>query len=156
MSSKIKSRNLSIYEYFQILQIEWLSADLRSRIYPRKDQQYWDKVKQGKEQVVNKIAEKNHLPTIFTDEEMKRIFELKLFGVEGFPKFSYRDEENEARQKPFDLIYYYSKGAEVRVQVYGEIKVATIKSYQPYATTIILTLDEQLYTADITSVTRIL
>lgn len=156
MQSKDKSRSLSAYQFYQILQQEWLSADLRSRLYPKKDKEYWNKVKEGKEKIINQIAEKNHLPTIFIDEEMKRIFELQMYGIEGIPKFSYKNEADRLKQEPLDLTYYFSKGAEVRCEVYGEQKIGLIRSYQPYSDTVAVTVDNAVVKFPVNKVTRIL
>src|ERR1700752_3568898 len=100
-SKKPKSRNLSTYEYFHFLQGEGIVADLRTRIYPKKkDKEYWAKVKEGKRIAIETIAEKNHLPTIFSDDEMRLIFDQKVYLPEGVPAFTYKDEVNEAAQKP--------------------------------------------------------
>jgi hypothetical protein len=156
MQSKKKSRSLSAYQFFQILQVEWLTADLRSRLYPKKDKEFWNKVKEGKEKIISQIAEKNHLPTIFSDEEMKRIFEYKMYGQEGFPTLCYKDDIDKIKQEPLDLAYYYSKGSEVRCEVFGEQKIGIIKSYQPFDLTIALLVDGETNLFEINKVTRIL
>lgn len=155
---KEKSRHLSVYQFFQILQLEWIVADLRSKIYPKKkDKEYWNKVKEGKEKIFEQIAEKNHLPTIFSDEEMRRLLEMEVYKPQGLPNFLYKNDENRGAQEPFDLTYYYSKGAEVRFDVFGEQKIGKVKSYLPYQFTIIVTsLEGEDFTVRIESVTRIL
>lgn len=156
-SKKSKSRNLSIYEFFNVLQIEYIVAELRVRIYPKKkDKDYWSKVKEGKQRIFESIAEKNHLPTVLTDEEMKRVFEQKVYAPEGFPNFLYKNEENKKAQEPFDLIYYYSKGAEVRYDWFGETKIGKIRSYVPYEETLLIQLDGEVIELPVQKVTRIL
>lgn len=155
-SKKTKSRNLSVYEFFQMLQVEWLSADLRSRLYPKSYKDFWNKVKEGKAKTINEIAEKNRLPTIFTDDEMKRIFENKMYGIEGFPIFSYKNDEDKAKQEPLDLIYYYAKDSEVRYEKFGEQKVGKIERYQPFSTSISVILDNEITICQANKVTRIL
>lgn len=157
---KDKSRNLSVYQFFQILQKEWIVADLRTRIYPKgKHKDYWTKVKEGKEATINQIAEKNHLPTIFTDQEMKRIFELQVYKEKGAPDFNYKSEENRTAQEPLDLTYYYSKGSEVRFDHFGEQKIGKVKSYT-YGNTVALvqTTEDSLgdFNVVVSELTRIL
>ena len=156
MQSKVKSRNLSVYEFFQILQEEWLTAELRSRLYPKSYKAFWDKVKEGKGRIINEIAEKNHLPTIFTDNEMRHIFERKMYGIQGLPIFCYKNEEDRIKQEPLDLTYYFAIGTEVRCEEFDEQKIGIIKSYQPYSSTISITIAEQVVTCDVKMVTRIL
>lgn len=154
---KSKTRDLSPYEYFQVLQTEWISADIRVRIYPNKrDKAYWTKVKEGKRQRIEAFAEKNHLPTIFTDEEMKRVFESKVYGESGVPHFVYKDDESKRAQRPFDLLYYYYKDAEIRFDFYGETKVGKIKSYTLDSPTVTITCNNVDLVKDINDITRIL
>jgi hypothetical protein len=157
-SKKQKSRNLSPYQFFEILQLEWIVADLRSRIYPvLTDKSYWNKVKDGKRKIIEGIAEKNHLfSTIFTDEEMKRIYEQKVYNEKGLPTFLYKDEEHKLFQEPFDLAYYYSTGVEVRFELYEEQKVGKVKSYTPFHKEIVVTFEEKSITLPVSEVTRIL
>lgn len=155
---KEKSRNLSVYQFFQILQVEWIVADLRSKIYPKKkDKEYWNKVKEGKEKIFQQIAEKNHLPTIFTDEEMRRLLELEVYKPQGLPAFLYKNDSHKEAQEPLDLTYYYCKGAEVRFEVFGEQKIGKVKSYLPYQYVITVTdLDGKDFSVHVEHVTRIL
>lgn len=156
---KVSSRNLSVYEYYQVLQLEWIVADLRSKIYPDiRDKNYWNKVKEGKRRVIESIAEKNSLPTIFVDDEMNRVFCHKIFGDKGLPNFQYKDEANRQHQQPLDTLYYYNKGADVRFTYYEEIKVGKIENFSLYKSssiTIKLETDE-LITIPSADVTRIL
>lgn len=157
MESKKKSRDLSIYQYYQVLQMEWLTADLRYRLYPKKDKEYWNRVKEGKSKIINQIADKNHLPTIFIDDEMKRIFEFNFLGDEGLPKFIYKNEVDKMKQEPLDLIYYYNKGSEVRYDCFGEQKIGKIANYQPFKNTIQIEDESGIINLfDIKTVTRIL
>lgn len=154
---KLKSRNLSVYEFFNVLQLEWIVAELRIRIYPKKkDKEYWGKVKEGKRVIIESIAEKNHLPTIFSDDEMKRAFELKIYLPEGAPNFVYKDDDNKKGQEPFDLIYYFSKGSEVRFDWYGDVRVGKIKSYVPFNETLAVEYEGTDLTLDVKKVSRIL
>lgn len=154
---KSKSRNLSVYEYFNVLQLEWIVADLRIRLYPKKkDKEYWAKVREGKRVIIESIAEKNHLPTIFSDGEMKTSFEAKIYLPEGVPNFVYKDEDNRKAQEPFDLIYYFSKGSEVRYDWYGDVRVGKIKSYVPFADTLAVEYEGADVTLDVKKVSRIL
>lgn len=159
VDKKAKSRNQSIFEFFEVLQVEWLCADLRSRIYPRlKDKEYWRRVKVGKQQTIENIAEKNKLPTIFSDSDMKEALERRLYREKGCPIFVYRDEDQRKAQERLDLLYYYNKGTEVRVEYFGEVRVAKIDDYTPYSSTVSVKLvDQDLYLDfNINEVTRIL
>src|SRR5215210_2726524 len=86
-----KSRHLSILDFFETLQVEYILADLRHKIYPRlKDKAYWERVKLGKRATIEKLATKNSLPSIFTDKEMLSVFDKKVYRDVSYPLFTYR------------------------------------------------------------------
>lgn len=156
---KEKSRNLSIYEFFEILQKEYVCAILRLKIYTKvKDKEYWKKVAEGKKATIENIAEKNHLPSIFTDKDLERDIDKKVIRDFGLPNFIYKNEDHKLAQEYYDLLYYYKRGAEVRFELYGETKVGVVKSYKPYQNSIVITTkdtkEDVTYTID--KVTRIL
>lgn len=154
---KKKSRSLTVYQFFQVLQIEWLVADLRVRIYPsKKEKDYWTKVKEGKRQIIEDIATKNYLPTIFSDSEMFRIFQNKVFVEKGHPNFHYKDDFYKVQQEPLDLFHYFRKDAEVRFEVYEEMKVGIIKNYLPETDKVDVEFEGQTFSLPISEVTRIL
>jgi hypothetical protein len=129
-----KSRHLSTLDYFETLQVEYIVADLRCRIYPRlKDKAFWDKVKEGKRVTIEKLAERNKLPTIFTEESMLRELEKKVYRENSYPIFTYKSEEHRYEQEYYDLLFYYNVGAEVRVSCdLDEFKIGKIsREYIP-------------------------
>ena len=127
-------RKLSIYQYFEILQKEWLVADLRCRIYQNiKDKGFWLKVREGKRVKIANIAEKNKLPTIFDDLELKKDLERAIYNDYTYPNFHYKDEDHMRTQGYWDLLNYYSKDSEVRFEHEGEIKVGKVIEYVPFS-----------------------
>lgn len=154
-----KSRHLSILDYYETLQLEWIIADLRRRIYPRlKDKNYWTRVQEGKKETVVRLAEKNSLPSIFSDDTMLREFEKKVYRDQGHPIFVYKDEKNRNEQEFLDLRSYYGINSDVRVMVLGETKIGKItKEYTPYKDiNVIVTIDGEEKPYSISLVTRIL
>lgn len=133
----MNNKKLSTYQYFEILQVEWLVADLRCRIYTNeKDCAYWNKVRDGKRAKIESIADKNQLPTIFTDLEMKRDLERRIYNDYTYPNFHYRDESHKQTQGFWDLTYYYNKDSEVKYEWLGEIRVGKVVDYIPFSQTI--------------------
>lgn len=126
-SSKTKSRSLSIFEFFEILQLEYLTAKIRCRIYPSDyDKEYYKRVMDGKKKKIEDIATRNLLPSIFNDNNTKEDLYKRLYGSGGTPQFMYRNEEDRNKRAHLDLQHYYSVGAEVKVStedgyVVGEI-----------------------------------
>lgn len=101
---KQKTRNISIADYFIILQKEYLIADFRRKIYYNpKDKAYYQRVMQYKKEKIDNIAERNHLDSIFTNAEKRKELEKELFDENGLPKFDMTVK---------DLQNYYSFGNE--------------------------------------------
>lgn len=154
----IQSRKLTTYQYFEVLQIEWLVADLRCRIFTNdKDKAYWRKVREGKKAKIESISDKNKLPNIFTDDSLKREIENRIYNEFTYPNFHYKDEEHKQAQGYWDLLHYYSKNSEVRFEHYGEIQVGNIVDYTPFSLEIrIQTKAKEVVTSPIHKVMRIL
>lgn len=160
---KQKSRDLDIYEFFKILQLEALVGELRSKIYPKiKDKNYWKKYYENKKKIVLDIAERNKvgntpLPSIFTDEGILESLKQEVYGDGGFPKFIYKDKEQEYVQGFYDCVNYYAKGSRVACRYLDEIKIGVVKYYQAHSKTVSVTLDgNENVEFEIKNVTRIL
>lgn len=154
---KERSRKLSIFEFFEILQVEYLVCDLRVRLYTQKrDKEYWRKVAEGKKSTIESIAEANSLPTIFTDNDLKVDLQKRIFKPKGFPDFHYKDENQKMMQEVLDLVHYFNKDADVRAEVYGETKVGKIKFYKPFYSTVTVSFtdgtEEKVRIEDVTRI----
>ena len=91
---KPKDRHISILEYFNRLQLEFLLYELRSKIYPSsEDKIKFKRVLQFKKDKIEDISKKNMLISIFDDENLKRQMTDELFGEENMPLgFNKRDK----------------------------------------------------------------
>ena len=111
--NNIKTRNLSVAEYFLQIQREYLIADFRRKIYfSPKNKTYWNKVCNYKEARINAIAKRNNLNSIFNAEIKLEELRNELFDHSGKPKFD---------MTPDDIKNYYSNGNEFSYQ--GEIYI---------------------------------
>lgn len=115
----MKSRDLSIYELYKALQIEYVVAELRRKIYPRKvDQEYYDRVMEFKRKAILDIALRNRLQTIFDkDSDICKEIYLAVYREKGLPNFVYKDEETKQKYGRFDKINYFSIGSEIRTHI---------------------------------------
>jgi hypothetical protein len=155
--AKSKSRNQSTYEFFETLQVEYLNAELRVKIYPKlKDKEYWKKVCEGKKATILDIANRNRLPTVFDDDQLEQALKQRIYRNESYPIFVYRNEDHKNNQEYYDLLYYYNKGAEVRFEYFGEVKVGRVKDYRPFSKEILLSFDDKEDRLPVSKVTRIL
>ena len=99
-----KTRNLSVAEYYEIIQKEYLIAEFRKKIYySPKDKNYYQRVMSHKEEKIRDISERNRLDSIFTSQSMLSDMRNELFDNNGRPKFDMSET---------DVQNYYSVGNE--------------------------------------------
>jgi len=126
-SQQSKTRHLSIYEFFEVLQLEYLTAELRRKIYSKqKDREYYTKVMEWKRRKINDIAVRNSLPSLFTDDTTKQTLYQKLYNEKGLPNFVYRDDKDREQFSQQDVEAYYSVGATVKIHNADEIIIGEI------------------------------
>lgn len=159
-NKKEKSRNIPLYDFFEILQLEYIVAELRAKLYAKqKDKSYWKRVMTGKKETILNIADKNRLVSMFDDEDYRRTLEDKIFNVQGLPNFIYKDDNHKMNQEYYDLFYYYSKGSDVRFEYMDGLKVGKIKEqYKPFESTLLVEVRDtgEVIQMSIDKVTRIL
>ena len=106
-----KTRNLSVAEYYSIIQQEYLIAEFRKKIYYNpKDKNYYQRVMSHKEEKIRDISNRNRLDSIFTNHELMTEMRSKLFDHWGRPKFNMTET---------DVQNYYAPGNEFSYK--GEI-----------------------------------
>lgn len=104
MEQGTKTRNLSVAEYFDVIQQEYYIAEFRKKIYYNpKDKRYYGRVMGHKAEKIKDIAERNHLDSIFTSDRKAAEIRGSLFDVTGRPRFDMTDADREN---------YYSTGNE--------------------------------------------
>jgi len=157
MSTTVKTRNQTALQYFESIQIEYVCAELRTKIYPKtKDREYWKRVMLGKKQKIEDFSERNLLPSIFSDSSQKDFIEDKVYNKHlTTPSFIYRDDEQQQQQEHFDLVYYYMKGVDVRVDIDDEYFVGVVSSYRSFSQTIEVEINGEKKTVPTKSVVRI-
>lgn len=86
----MKSRDISVYDFLQALQQEYVCLEIRSKIYVHKnDRDYFKKLMDKKQQNIITLADKNALTTIFdSDEEYLKIWN-KIVPKYGMPALIY-------------------------------------------------------------------
>ena len=123
-SNNRKSRDQKFFEYFIILQKEYIVAELRKKIYPDlSGKSKSEEIMEGKKKKIFDIAFKNQIKTIFPDmkvgvtslydEELRIKLYQEIYG-NSFPNFIYRDEHQKSLLAEKDKKCYYSIGSEFK------------------------------------------
>jgi len=114
-----KTRDLSLLDFLDQLQMEYVVAELRAKIYKKeKDKTFWkDRVMPGKRQKIIDINERNpEAITIFSSsKEMDRVRDL-VYKPWGLPNFFYRDDEQREELEIKDLLNYFAYNNEFLVR----------------------------------------
>ena len=106
-----KTRNLSVAEYFHVIQKEYLIAEFRKKIYYNpKDKNYYQRVMNHKKKKIQDIARRNNLASIFNSDRKMSEIHSEIFDCLGKPKFNMSDT---------DIDNYYDTGNEF--SFHGEV-----------------------------------
>ena len=104
METKKKTRNLSVAEYFLVIQKEYLIAEFRKKIYfSKNDKNYYQRVMNGKREKIEMISKRNRLDNIFNNATKMEEMRNELFDRLGKPKFE---------MSQTDIDNYYAIGNE--------------------------------------------
>lgn len=118
---KGKSRDQSLYEYLECLQLEYITCELRKKVYfKKKDKVFYQRTMDRKKEKIEDIAGRNFLPTIFSDEAVRDNMYSSIYNSHGYPNFVYNSEADKEEFLEKDKEHYYSEGAEVRVLMENE------------------------------------
>ena len=100
----MNDRRLTVAEYFNAIQREYLIADFKRKIYANsKDRSYYSKVANFKREKITDISERNCLKSVLNDKDVLKEFRNLLFSESGAPLF-YMNE--------IDLRNYYTVDCE--------------------------------------------
>jgi hypothetical protein len=123
-----KSRDISIHDYYSLLQIEYLNYLCRYKIYKREeDIKKFSDICIKKREKIESISKKNNLLSIFNSEEYKKKYIEKFLNEWGLPNFHYRDDYQKKVKGHWDKVYFLFRGGKVEVKIGGSIILATIK-----------------------------
>lgn len=137
----VKSRDLSLTDFYSILQQEYISYYIRSKIYPA---EYADKYKNYcicKKEKIEKISQKNSLPSIFNSKSIKDRFLAEFFTEYGVPNFQYRDENSVRIMGKYDKIYYFKEGVSIKIRDNGDMFTTVVVKNIASQNSIVATLN---------------
>ena len=153
-----KSRDLSVYQLFEILQEEFIVCELRVKIYPiHVHKEYWKETSLKKKDKILDISKRNSLPSIFDDKRIKESFEKRVINEIGLPNFLYKDEQQRERQEKWDIHNYYMVGKEVRITTPdGSIVIGNIDKVDFDKKLVSININNKLQEFKLSEATRIL
>lgn len=130
----MESRHISVYDYLQALQQEYICLEIRSKIYVHKnDRDYFKKLMEKKAQNILALAKKNELACIFDDEAEYMGAWKKIVPEYGMPKFIYNIVNVTDKQLSFPY-----KGTVVEVIDGGKYGVTERVNFSDNTVTIML------------------
>jgi len=131
MEKPTKSRDIPLSDFYTILQLEYISYYIRSKIYPKPYCDKYVKYCAQKKEKIEKISIKNSLPSIFSNKSTKEKY-LKMFmNSKGLPKFEYRDEQSLNIMGYYDKVYWFYKGVSIKVDFADESNIVVVKENFP-------------------------
>jgi len=128
-----KSRNLSILEYLNILQKEYIVCILRTKIYTKlNDKAHWKKVAEYKKEKIKTISQRNTLDNIFDDKDIYNQIYKEIVPTFGLPFFIYKDEREKELLIKQDFTNYFYKEMEIKfIDQNNESQLGIIISCSP-------------------------
>ena len=111
MVEKRKSRSIPLMEYYEILQLEFLSYYFRYLYYERNidREKYLDFCKKKKESI-DKLALRNCFTSLFSNEQSLHKYLDKFLNETGMPNLTYRDEHQKKHLGYWDKFYFMKPG----------------------------------------------
>lgn len=137
---KRKSRDQKFFEFFKTIQLEYIVAELRYKIYPDDDSRRGKslEIMKAKKIKIQDIALRNCFNTIFDDIIVggkcyyDSCLKSELYAIvytEPFPNFIYRDELHQRQLEGYDKKYYYRYGERFNTpEGIGILKKADMKA----------------------------
>lgn len=122
--NRAKGRTLTFEEFFETLQLEYIVAELRWKIYSsEKDKNYYKrKEMDGKRVTIQEISSRNNFKDIFNDSETRIKYYEQVYNEWGLPNFIYRNQEDRESRRKIDIYSFFRRGTEVSVKLdSGEI-----------------------------------
>ena len=152
-----KTRSLSLYDFFEILQAEYVVCELRALIYPiQSHKDFWNLAATKKREKIDDISRRNNIPSMFDDNRIKEVIKKKIYKEVGFPTFIYRDEAQREKQEKWDIFNYYSVGARVNFYDDIELKDGHISDVDLIKKIASINSDQNICKINLENITRIL
>lgn len=121
-----KSRNLPLGEFYSILQKEYISYYVRSKIYPEGYAEKYRGYCLLKYDKIMAISTNNSLPSIFTNAAYRNMYISDFINAYGLPNFEYRDDVSLKIMGRWDKMYWFGAGVSVQIKLDNFSGVSTV------------------------------
>jgi len=115
-----KTRDIPICDLFIRLQMEYIDYKVKSLIYRSPYCDKYVNICEGKKSKIKKIADSNHLNSIFQSKEKYDKMKENFFNDWGLPNFEYRTKSCKDMMSYYDNLYYFSKNSSIVAQIGDE------------------------------------
>ena len=115
MEEKRKSRDIPMQEYISILQLEYLSYLIRSKVFEEPFASKYQEFCNKKKETIESFSLREGRPCIFNSENIKEKYVKEFFAKDGkgLPNFKYRDEYQKEYIGFYDKKYFFKEGVVV-------------------------------------------
>lgn len=138
-----QKRNISILQYFNVLQLEFLLYELRAKIYPfANEKTKFKEILDFKKNKIDDLSKKNKLKSIFDCEQKRLSIESEFLDVNGVPR------EMSSRDKYF----YYA----IKAEFSFDGKDCKLCKYDFKNGTAVISLQNIEHTVELSEIRRIL
>ena len=151
-----KSRDLSLTDFYSILQKEYIAYFVRSMIYPPEYAKKYAAYCVCKKDKIDKIGTKNRLPSIFNMPSLKDKYVDAFLNAFGLPNFEYRDEDSRKIMGKYDKEYWFGEGTSIKIKTETETVLSVVIKNLACANKVVAEVNGETRQYDYAFITRII
>lgn len=156
MDQVVKSRNLSLADFYSVLQREYIAYYVRSKIYPSEYAKKYEAYCVCKKEKIEKIGLKNGLPSIFNMQSLKDMYIDAFFNAFGLPNFEYRDDVSKKIMGKWDKEYWFGSGVSIKIKTDKDTVITTVLKNLSTSARIVAEIKGETRSVDYAFITRII
>jgi len=156
MTDILKSRTIPLSDYFSILQQEYISYYVRSKIYPENYSKKYTGYCLGKKDKILKISDKNSFGSIFSSDNLKNNFISKFLNPYSLPNFEYRDDESIRIMGFWDKVYWFKENTDIVAKLDSGKAEFKVFRNQVKNNSVIISSDNKLIELSYDYITRVI
>lgn len=151
-----KSRNLPLIEFYSILQQEYISYFVRSKIYPAEYAKKYVNYCACKKEKIEKIGTKNQLPSIFNVGSLRDQYIENFLSAYGLPNFEYRDDNSRRIMGKYDKEYWFGAGTSIKIKTAEGVIITIVTKNLSAVNKVVAEVNGEMKQFDYAYITRII